>query len=278
MKVVSIAVLATVALAAASITSAATPGTSNLRITKTDSPDPVRVGSQLTYAIGVENLGPVPATGVTVTDNLPNGVSLVSATGPGGPCAADGRRVTCEIETLPPVGVDYGGTSATVAIVVTPQVPGRIRNTATVRGQQKDPAPGNNKAVAITRVLAAASCRGFTANVVGTAADDVLVGTPGPDVIVARGGNDRVVAVSGRDLVCAGGGRDYVNAGTAADRVFGGGGGDRLLGRGGPDVLRGSAGADVLKGNGGGDRLRGEGGIDRCQGGAGLDRVSRCER
>jgi uncharacterized repeat protein (TIGR01451 family) len=278
MKVASLAALVIAALAAASITSAATPGASNLRITKADSPDPVRVGSQLTYTLGVENLGPAPATGITVTDNLPDGVSLVSATGPGGPCAADGRRVTCELGTLSPVGVDYGGTSTAVTIVVTPQAPGRVRNTATVRSQQKDPAPGNNRAVTITRVLAAASCRGFTASIVGTAGADLLVGTPGPDVIVARGGNDRVVALAGRDLVCAGGGRDYVGAGTAADRVFGGGGGDRLLGRGGPDVLRGSAGADVLKGNKGADRLRGEGGFDRCLGGAGIDRVSRCER
>ena len=38
----------------------------NLRITKSDSP--IRRGSaSLTYAIGIENLGPAPATGVTVT-------------------------------------------------------------------------------------------------------------------------------------------------------------------------------------------------------------------
>jgi hypothetical protein len=38
---------------------AAQPGAANLKITNTDDPDPVHVGSELTYSIGVEDLGPV---------------------------------------------------------------------------------------------------------------------------------------------------------------------------------------------------------------------------
>lgn len=262
----------------ASVGSAAQPGSANLRITKADSPDPVRVGTNLTYTIGVENLGPTPATGVTVTDNLPRGVDLVSASGPTGSCAAQGGRVTCPIGSLLPTGVNYGGTPATVTIVVVPRRTGFIRNTVTVNGDQKDPANGNNRATATTRVLAAPFCRGVAATVSGTAGDDVLVGTPGPDVIAAMGGNDRIVAQSGRDLICAGHGADYVGAGSAADRVFGGGGPDRLLGRGGPDLLKGSGGRDVLKGGRGSDRLRGGRGFDRCPGGAGLDSTRGCER
>ncbi|HKO38759.1 MAG TPA: hypothetical protein VJU14_10365, partial [Solirubrobacterales bacterium] len=230
----------------ASVGSAAQPGTANLKVTKSDSPDPVRVGESLTYAIGVENLGASPATGVTVTDNLPKGVDLVSATGPGGNCAVQGGKVTCAIGSLNPIGVNYGGSPATVTIVVVPRRTGTLRNTVTVKGDQKDPANGNNKATASTQVLAAPLCRGVAATVSGTAGDDLLIGTAGPDVIAAFGGNDRVVAQAGRDLVCAGGGADYIGAGTAADRVFAGAGPDRLLGRGGPDLLRGSAGNDVL--------------------------------
>ncbi|MDQ2630428.1 MAG: hypothetical protein M3Y75_05570 [Actinomycetota bacterium] len=262
----------------ASVVSAAQPGSANLKVTKTDSPDPVRVGSNLTYTIGVENLGPNPATGVTVTDNLPRGVDLVSATGPAGNCAVQGEKVTCAIGSLNPVGVNYGGAPATVTIVVVPRRAGTIRNTATVKGDQKDPANGNNRATASTRVLAAPRCRGVAANVSGTAGDDVLLGTPGPDVIVAFGGADRIVSRSGRDLICAGGGADYVAAGSAADLVFAGAGPDRLLGRGGPDLLKGSVGNDVLKGNRGADRLRGGRGFDRCRGGAGLDSTRGCER
>jgi len=258
--------------------SAAQSGSSNLKVTKSDSPDPVRVGGQLTYAIGVENLGPAPATGVTVTDNLPKGIDLVSTEGPSGPCAVEGSKLTCAIGALAPVGVDYGGSPATVTVVVIPRRSGTIRNTARVKGARKDPANANNKATATTRVLAAPSCRGLTATIGGTPGDDTIVGTAGADVIAALGGSDRVVARSGRDLVCAGAGRDYVDAGTAADRVFGAGGGDRMLGRGGPDLLKGAAGRDVLKGGRGSDRLRGGRGFDHCIGGAGSDSIRGCER
>lgn len=265
-------------LVVASTGSAAPAGSANLKVTKADSPDPARVGANLTYTIGVENLGPLPATGVTVTDNLPKGVDLVSATGPAGPCAAQGGKVSCAIGSLNPVGVNYGGAPAQVTIVVVPRVAGTIRNTATVKGDQKDPVNSNNKATATTRVLGAAGCRGFTASVVGTPGADVLVGTPGPDVIVAFGGSDRISGLAGRDLVCAGSGADRIGAGSAADRVFAGGGPDVLLGRGGPDLLKGSGGNDLLKGGPGSDRLRGGRGYDRCLPGPGLDSVRGCER
>ena len=279
------ALFATLAIAALVSTSSASAaktsppaGSSDLAITKVDSPDPARVGSPLTYSIGVENRGPAPATGVTVTDKLPKGVTLVSATGTSGPCSARGQSITCSIGNLARVGIVYGGSPRAVTIVVTPRKAGTIQNTATVKGDQKDPVGANNKATASTRVLAPATCLGFVANVTGTAGDDVLLGTPGSDVIVARAGNDRVFSLSGRDLVCAGPGQDIVGAGPAADRVLGAGGADRLFGRGGPDVLRGAVGNDVLRGGRGSDRLRGGFGFDRCRGGPGADSLRGCER
>ena len=262
----------------AQIGTAAPPGSANLKITKTDAPDPVRVGSSLTYTIKVEDLGPSAATGVTVTDDLPKGVDLVSAAGPAGACAAQGGKLTCSIGSLSPTGVNYGGAAATVTIVVVPRSAGTIRNTATVKGDQKDPVTGNDKATAATRVLGAPTCRGVAATIAGTAAADELLGTAGPDVIVAFGGDDRIVSRAGRDLICAGSGGDRVGAGTAADRVFAGPGRDRLLGGGGPDLLKGAGGNDVLKGGGGGDRLRGGSGFDLCRGGPGLDSTRGCER
>ena len=273
-----IAALLIVALAFANVGTAAQPGSSNLKIAKSDSPDPVRVGGQLTYTISVENLGPTPATGVVVSDNLPSSVDLVSATGPSGACAVQGQKLTCAIGALAPIGVNYGGGPAGVTVVVVPRKIGTIRNTATVKGDQKDPANANNKATASTGVLGALTCRGQSATVSGTPGNDTLFGTPGPDVIAALAGDDRIVARAGRDLICAGAGHDYVGAGTAADRAFGAGGRDRLLGRGGPDLLKGSSGNDVLKGNRGADRLRGGQGFDRCRGGAGTDSIQGCER
>jgi uncharacterized repeat protein (TIGR01451 family) len=278
LRAISVAALLIALLAFVNVGSAAPPGSSDLKITKSDSPDPVYIGAQLTYTIGVENLGPSPATGVTVTDNLPSGVDLVSASGPAGACAVQGRKLTCAIGALAPIGINYGGSPAGLTVVVVPRRAGTIRNTARVDGDQKDPAHANDKATASTRVLRAPSCRGFTATITGTPGDDFLLGTTGPDVIAALGGNDRILARSGRDLICAGPGNDYIGAGTAADRVFAAGGRDRLLGRGGPDLLIGSSGGDVLKGGRGSDRLRGGRGFDRCLGGAGADSLRSCER
>jgi len=256
--------------------SAASAGTSELRISKTDSPDPVRVGTALTYSIAVENLGPDTANKVVVTDTLPKGVDFVSASSSIGTCAQrSARKVTCELGTIG-AGVIYGPPAA-VTIVVIPRKAGAIVNTASVKGDGKDPFAGNDKATATTRVLGVASCRGFTATIVGTNGADVLIGTGGPDVIVGLGGGDTIRSLAGGDLICAGPGRDFVSAGTAADRVLGGTGGDRLLGRGGPDALRGGAGPDTLMGNRGADRLRGGSGSDHCNGGPGPDSLRGCD-
>lgn len=269
---------AVIALAFAGPGSAAPAGPADLAITKSDGPDPVSVGATLTYTIQVQNLGPATATGVTVTDVLPKGVDFVSATTTVGTCAHKGSKVTCNLGSLNAPTIDYGGPPA-VTIAVIPRKAGTISNSASVKGGQKDPVAANNKATATTSVIGpAATCRGATATITGTAGADTLIGTAGPDVIAALGGNDTIVSLSGRDLVCAGSGNDYVGAGPAADRILGGSGRDRLIGRGGPDALKGNAGDDVLKGGRGADRLRGGRGFDRCRGGAGADSIRGCER
>ena len=266
------------ALVLVGVGTAAPRGSVDLRIAKAGSPDPVGVGSTLTYTIRVESLGPDAASGVTVSDRIPKGVDLVSATSSAGQCSARDRRVTCELGGLGTPGVDYGG-PVTVTIAVVPRQPGTIVNTASVKSDQKDPLAPNNRATATTRVVGlTASCRGVPATVIGTAADNTLVGSGGRDVIAGLGGEDVIRSLAGRDLVCAGGGNDRVGSGSAADHVFGGIGSDHLLGRGGPDLLRGNAGDDTLKGNRGDDRLRGGRHFDRCRGGAGQDSIGGCER
>jgi uncharacterized repeat protein (TIGR01451 family) len=267
-----------VALIFAATGTAAKGGMADLAITKADSPDPVAVGSTLTYTIGVRNLGPDSAAGVKVTDQLPKGVDFVSAIATAGKCAQKGRKVTCDLSQIGSPTIDYSG-PPTVTLSVIPRKTGVISNTASVKGDPKDPVASNNKATTTTTVTGPpATCRGIVASMTGTAGNDVIVGTPGRDVIATFRGNDTIVALAGRDLICAGSGVDFVGAGAAADRVFGGAGKDRLLGRGGPDVVKGGAGADVLKGNRGADRLRGGPGSDRCRGGAGVDSVRGCER
>src|SRR5215467_11432093 len=83
------------ALASAVAVAAPSSGSTDLMITKSANTGTTTVGSNLIYTIGVQNLGPEAATGVTVTDSLPREVDLVSATSTVGQCALKGRRVTC---------------------------------------------------------------------------------------------------------------------------------------------------------------------------------------
>ena len=237
----------------------------------------MQIGSTLTYTVKVENLGPLEATGVVVTDTLPKDVDFVSVSATAGQCTQQARKVSCNLGNVVAGGINYGSPPS-VTLSVIPRKAGTITNTASVKGDQKDPVAKNNRATATTRVLGAATCRGVQATVTGTAGNDLLVGTGGRDVIVALAGDDRIVSLAGRDLICAGAGNDYVGAGSAADRVLAGAGRDRLLGRGGPDVLKGAAGNDVLKGGRGSDRLRGGRGFDTCRGGPGADSIRGCER
>lgn len=274
---IAIALVFGLALAWTTVGTAAKPGTANLAITKSDSPDPVVAGTALTYTIGVENLGPDAATGVTITDQLAKGIDFVSASASAGACVRKGRKVTCRVGRVGTPAINYAPTTVTLTVI--PRKLGVVSNTATVKGEQKDPVASNNKAMALTTVVGPpATCRGIPATITGTRGRDFIVGTTGPDVIATFRGKDTIVSLSGRDLVCAGAGPDYVGAGTAADRVFGGAGKDRLLGRGGPDLLKGGAAGDVLKGQRGADRLRGGRGFDRCEGGFGRDSVRGCER
>src|SRR3989475_171744 len=55
----------------------------DLALTKSDSPDPVLAGTNITYTLTVTNNGPSDATGVSLSDAIPAGTSFVSATGGG---------------------------------------------------------------------------------------------------------------------------------------------------------------------------------------------------
>jgi uncharacterized repeat protein (TIGR01451 family) len=118
----------------------------DLSLTKTDSPDPVTVGSSLTYTVTVTNNGPDAATGVRVRDRLPAGVTFVSAVSSQGPCQQNSGRVLCNL------GKINNGANATVTIVVSPTSTGLLRNTANVTSRITDPNTANNRSTAKTTV------------------------------------------------------------------------------------------------------------------------------
>jgi len=127
-------------------TETTTVNPADLSVTKTGSPNPVTVGQNLTYTVIATNNGPSPATGATLTDTLPTGVTFVSVSSTQGSCAQAGGTVSCDLGNL------AVSANATVTIVVTPTMAGMISNTVTVTANEPDPNPGNNTATQNTTV------------------------------------------------------------------------------------------------------------------------------
>ena len=126
-------------------------GDADLSVTQTDSKDPISVRDRLAYGITVANGGPAPATRVTLTDDLPDGVRFLSATSKAGSCALHGGDVICSLGGIGPE------TAVDVRITVETLEPGTIQNAVTVAGDENDPFPENNQDVETTLVVRGSS-------------------------------------------------------------------------------------------------------------------------
>jgi uncharacterized repeat protein (TIGR01451 family) len=115
----------------------------DLALSKIATQEPVAAGVDFRYAIVVTNLGAGGATGVTVTDALPAGVTLVTASTSQGNCSGT-TTVTCNLGSL------AAGGTATIDLTVTKTVGGSVSNTASVAANESDPNPNNNSNVAPT--------------------------------------------------------------------------------------------------------------------------------
>lgn len=152
----------------------------DLSVAITDGPDPLMVGSNVTYNVTVTNGGPANATAVNLSAALPGTVTFVSATPSQGTCNS---VVSCALGPLASAG------SATVAIVVTANVPGLITYAVSVSAPEGDPAAGNDSATATTTVEG--SLTADLAVTVSDTPDPVTVGDSVTySVTVSNGGPD----------------------------------------------------------------------------------------
>lgn len=134
----------------------------DLSIVKTDSPNPVQAGANLTYTIEVENNGPSDAQNVSFSDAIPANTTFVSAVQNIGPAfslftppVGGTGNVIGYIPTLP-AGQDA---VFTIVVNVVPATPNgtTIINTATVVSTTFDPVPTDNVTTVTTLVTARAN-------------------------------------------------------------------------------------------------------------------------
>jgi uncharacterized repeat protein (TIGR01451 family) len=122
---------------AASVTLNPSGALADLALSKIATQDPVASGLNFGYYVVIANLGTADATGVSVTDTLPAGLTLVSAAASQGSCAGT-TTITCTIGNV------LAGGGAVIDLVVTKTVGGNVTNSASVAGAQTDPNAANN--------------------------------------------------------------------------------------------------------------------------------------
>jgi len=138
------------------------------------------VGEQITFIVTLTNTGPNSATTVQVTDQLPAGLTFVSAT--------PSQGTYTPSSGLWNVGTVASGTSRTLAIVATVVSTAAQTNTATVTSaDQADPNTGNNSDIATETpqhvdLALAKSVNNATPNVSDQVTFTVTLSNSGPDI------------------------------------------------------------------------------------------------
>jgi uncharacterized repeat protein (TIGR01451 family) len=162
----------------------------DLRVAKTLNTARPQVGEAITYTVVVINGGPDDATGVQLTDVLPESVTFGSVT-PQNVCTEENNTITCDLGSLP------NDATATVTIVVTPTNAGMITNMASVTGNESDPDPSNNTAEKSVRVIGADLVVTKTVNITAPKAGDIITYT----IMVANNGPDEATGVQVIDVL-----------------------------------------------------------------------------
>jgi uncharacterized repeat protein (TIGR01451 family) len=169
-----------------------TPQQADLTVTKTVNNPTPNVGGTVTFTVVVHNNGPNAATGVQLTDQLPAGLSFVSAVPTQGSYNSGTGVWT--------IGTISNGGSVQLSVLATVTAPNSATNVATVTAvDQFDPNPANNSSSAtITPQQADVSVTKTvdnpTPNVGDTVTFTLTVGNAGPDVATGVQVNDLLPA------------------------------------------------------------------------------------
>ena len=134
---------------------------SDLAVTKSDSPDPVNAGDNLTYTVNLTNNGPDAASSVIVTDTLPANTTFVSAsvtTGSGWSTTAPPAGATGDVVFSKASVASAEAAVFQIVVRVNSSTPNGtiISNTATAATTTADPTAGNNSSTATTTVSTSA--------------------------------------------------------------------------------------------------------------------------
>jgi uncharacterized repeat protein (TIGR01451 family) len=121
----------------------------DVSLAKTASANQVLIGGAFTYTLTVSNVGSSDASGLTVTDVLPNGTAVYNMAGTGWSFALSGQTVTATLPSLP-----EGAQSSFTISIYAPGTPGNITNTATLTLTSPDSNLNDKKASVTTAVIA----------------------------------------------------------------------------------------------------------------------------
>ncbi len=135
-------------------------------------PASVYTGNPLKYTLTITNSGPYDAQSAVLTDTLPLGLTLLSATPSQGTTSLNGNILTCD---LGPLAV---GSHAVVSLLATPVLPGTITNTITASSEGKDLNSANNSASVTTLVLSSTPAT-LAGSVAGSQFTLTITGQPG---------------------------------------------------------------------------------------------------
>lgn len=192
--------------------------TTDQSIAKTDSPDPVAAGTQLTYTLTVTNHGPNPATSVDVVDTLPPDVTYASASPE---CTHSAGTVTCNLGEV--LAHDTRAVTITVDVpadlVYNNGGPKAIANSATVSNNAgPDSDASNNSDTEATQVVAVADVK--IASVATTSPLEVIIGQPATatiDIVSVNAGPSSPIDAVLTGTATAGAGASVSPANTTAD-------------------------------------------------------------